>query len=31
MDDRSQVFSNQLVCGKFRAIVSGNGLDVFLA
>lgn len=28
--DCSPVFRNQLVCGKFRIIVNGNSLDVFL-
>ena len=30
IDDRSQILCNELVCSKFRAVVSGYGLDVFL-
>ena len=30
IDDRTQILCNELVCGKFRTIVSGYGLDVFL-
>ena len=30
IDDRSQILCNELVCGKFRAVVSGYGFDVFL-
>ena len=30
IDDRSQILCNELVCSKFRAVVSGYGLDVLL-
>ena len=30
INDRSQILCNELVCGKFRVVVSGSGLDVFL-
>ena len=30
INDRPQILCNELVCGKFRTVVSGDGLDVFL-
>ena len=29
-DRQTQILCNELVCGEFRAVVSGYGLDVFL-